>query len=187
VRLWLLLSLCLAVACEPEVIQSSQTSSTPRKKPAMEATDAGTDQASPPPEIRESDFAESERSRDPFRTYISSFVEEGATEVKSQRKVVLDQYPIDELKLVGIVTRIHPPRAMLVDPSGKGHVVKRGQFVGRAELVQAGGLAGSAYEVNWRVDRIRPTDVVLIREDPKRPDVPSATRVIALHPETDNP
>jgi type IV pilus assembly protein PilP len=80
---------------------------------------------------------------------------------------------------VGIVSRIQPAKAMLVDPTGKGHVIKRGQFVGRAEIVQ-GGTSGADYEINWRVERVRDSDVVLVREDPANPDVPSATRVISL-------
>ncbi len=103
--------------------------------------------------------------------------------MKSQREVLLDQYAVDELKLVGIVTGIDPAKAMLVDPTGKGHVVQRGQFVGRAEVVQASTTTARSYEINWRVDRIRDGDVVLIREDPQNPDVPSATKVIPLRPE----
>jgi type IV pilus assembly protein PilP len=95
----------------------------------------------------------------------------------------LDQYNVDELKLIGIVTGIHPAKAMLVDPTGKGHVVQRGQYIGRPEVVQAGTGSGASYEINWRVDRIRDGDIVLVREDPKNPDVPSATRVIPLRPE----
>jgi len=49
--------------------------------------------------------------------------------------------------------------------------------------VQGAGASGTTYEINWRVDRIRPGDVVLVREDPSNPDVPSATRVIPLRPE----
>jgi type IV pilus assembly protein PilP len=74
---------------------------------------------------------------------------------------------------------------MLIDPTGKGHVIQRGQFVGRADVVQGTGSSGSTYEVNWRVDRIRDGDVVLVREDPANPDVPTLTRVIPLRPETD--
>jgi type IV pilus assembly protein PilP len=96
---------------------------------------------------------------------------------------VLAQFGIDELKLIGIVTRAEPAKAMLVDPGGTGHVVQRGQFVGRADIVQAAGRTGASYEINWRVDRIRDGDIVLIREDPSNPDVPSATRVIPLRPE----
>jgi type IV pilus assembly protein PilP len=136
-------------------------------------------------EFPEAEFVETERSRDPFRSYSGRFVEEAkTTAVRSQRQVVLAEFAVDELKLVGIVTRITPARAMLVDPSGKGHVVHRGDFVGRADLVQLGGQQGSTYQLNWRLDRIRDGDVVLVREDPNNPDVPAATKVIPLRPET---
>jgi type IV pilus assembly protein PilP len=71
---------------------------------------------------------------------------------------------------------------MLIDPTKTGHVVHEGQFVGRSEVVQ-GGTSGAEYEINWRVDRIRDTDIVLVREDPANPDVPTATRVIPLRPD----
>jgi type IV pilus assembly protein PilP len=152
--------------------------------PAPTASASAAD-ATPPPkfEIVESEFGESERSRDPFRSFLSIFVEENKGTAKSQREVVLSQFGIDELKLIGIVTRVDPAKAMLVDPQGTGHVVQRGQFVGKADIVQAAGRTGASYEINWRVDRIRAGDIVLIREDPSNPDVPSATRVIPLRPE----
>jgi type IV pilus assembly protein PilP len=135
-------------------------------------------------EFPEAEFTETERSRDPFRSYSHRFVEEAKGTVRSQREVVLAEFAVDDLKLVGIVTRIVPARAMLVDPSGKGHVVHRGDFVGRADLVQLGGQSGSTYQLNWRLDRIRDGDVVLVREDPNNPDVPAATKVIPLRPES---
>ncbi len=58
----------------------------------------------------------------------------------------------------------------------------RGDFVGRADVVQLGGQSGSTYQLNWRLDRIRDGDVVLVREDPNNPDVPAATKVIPLRP-----
>jgi hypothetical protein len=100
--------------------------------------------------------------------------------VKSQRDVVLEEYAIEELKLVALVTGSPPELAMLIDPVGLGHVVTRGQFIGRAQVVQPSGGVGAAYEVNWRVDRIRDGDLVLVRDDPSNPDVPSASRVIPL-------
>jgi type IV pilus assembly protein PilP len=51
--------------------------------------------------------------------------------------------------------------------------------------VHIGGSNGPEYQLNWRVDRIREGDVVLIREDPAQPAIPPATRVIQLHPESD--
>lgn len=128
------------------------------------------------------DFNEAARTRDPFFSYAREFAAEAKKRVKSQREVVLDQYGLDELKLAGLITGIRPARAMLIDPTKTGHVVHEGQFVGRSEVVQ-GGTTGADYEINWRVDRIRDTDIVLVREDPSNPDVPSATRVITLRPD----
>jgi type IV pilus assembly protein PilP len=128
------------------------------------------------------DFNDSSALRDPFLSYAREFAEEAKKRVRSQRDVVLDQYGLDELKLAGLITGIRPARAMLIDPTKKGHVIHEGQFVGRAEVVQ-GGASGADYEINWRVDRIRESDIVLVREDPSNPDVPSATRVIQLRPD----
>ena len=90
-------------------------------------------------------------------------------------------------RIVAIVTGGDYPRAMLIDPAGKGWVIKRGDFVGRPEIVHTGGANGADYQLNWRVDRIREGDVVFIREDPGRPNIPATTRVIALRPEGDVP
>jgi type IV pilus assembly protein PilP len=160
-------------------------------KPATAAADggakpsasAGRAEEAPKADFQEAEFGESERSRDPFRAFADLAASEERGRLKSQRKVLLDQYSLDELKLVGIVTRIHPAEAMLVDPTGRGHVIRRGQFVGRPEVVQAAGQSGTSYEVNWRVDDIREGDVVFVREDPQNPDVPSSTKVIPLRPE----
>jgi type IV pilus assembly protein PilP len=138
----------------------------------------------PKMEFHEDDFAETERSRDPFRSFAKLFSEQGKTRVKSQRQVLLDHYAIDDLKLIGLVTRTETPRAMLVDPTGKGWVVIKGQFIGRPEVVHAGGPGGVDYELNWRVDRVREGDLVLVREDPAHSEIPAATRVIALRTET---
>jgi type IV pilus assembly protein PilP len=191
----LLLLAFTAFACSDPVVTPPPARSAPA--PAGDAADPGAAPASasasaaassaPPPkvDIQETEFTENERSRDPFRSFANSFAVESKTKVHSQREVILSQYALDELKLIGIVTRAEPAKAMLVDPTGKGFVIQRGQFVGRADAVQAAGASGTVYEVNWRVDRIRPSDVVLIREDPSNPDVPSATRVIPLRPDED--
>lgn len=135
-------------------------------------------------EYSESDFVDSDGNRDPFRSYASLF-DESKKEKKTvnQRNVLLSQYGIDELKLSAIVTGGDYPRAMVIDPAGKGWVLKRGDFLGRSDTVHVGGANGADYQLNWRVDRVRPGDLVLIREDPAQPNVPPSTRVIALHPE----
>jgi type IV pilus assembly protein PilP len=172
-------------ACSEETVEAPPSlgaKPAPTAKTAAAPAQKAADQRLPPRVEFPVDFSESSRSRDPFQSFASDFAEEAKKRVRSQREVILDQYSLDELKLTGIVTRITPSRAMLVDPTGKGHVIHGGQFVGKAEIVQGG--AGSAdYEINWRVDRVRENDVVLVREDPANPDVPSATRVIPLRPD----
>jgi len=136
-------------------------------------------------EFHEEDFSETERSRDPFRSFAKLFADQGKTRVKSQRQVLLDHYAIDDLKLIGLVTHTDTPRAMLLDPTGRGWVVTRGQFIGRSEVVHAGGPGGVDYELNWKVDRIREGDMVLVREDPAHADIAPASRVIALRTEAE--
>jgi type IV pilus assembly protein PilP len=136
-------------------------------------------------QFREEDFSETERSRDPFRSFARLFADEAKGKVASQRDVVLKNYAIDELKLVAIITRADPPRAMLIDPNGVGWVVVKGQFVGRSEVVHTGGPGGVDYELNWLVDRVRDGDIVLVRDDPAHSDVPQVTRVIPLHTEAE--
>lgn len=151
--------------------------------PDAGAADAADDVVLPKETFSEFEFAESERSRDPFRSFEEEFVEKTRARAKSQREVVLDSYALEELKLIGIVLGANPPVAMLKDPRGKGHTVQRGQFVGRAEVVESSSQGGAAYELNWRVQAIRDGDVVFVREDPQNPDVPAATKVIPLRPE----
>jgi type IV pilus assembly protein PilP len=181
-------SLALLAGCgddpPPAAVNPTPAAASPAPPAPAGPAPAPKDTTSPPKfDVVESEFTESERSRDPFRSYLDIFKEENKGAAKSQREVVLSQFAIDELRLIGIVTRAEPAKAMLVDPGGTGYVVQRGQFVGKPDIVQAAGRTGASYEINWRVDRIRAGDIVLIREDPANPDVPSATRVIPLRPE----
>ena len=134
-------------------------------------------------EYAESDFTEGERNRDPFRSYATTFAPSNRRLPGSQIDAVLAQYSIDEMKLVAIVQSGDYPRAMLLDPGGRGWVVKRGDYLGRPDIVHVGGSNGADYSLSWRVDRIRDGDIVLIRLDPSQPAVAPATRVIPLHPE----
>jgi type IV pilus assembly protein PilP len=133
----------------------------------------------PKAEFQEEDFAESERSRDPFRAYVDLFVDKADRRSLQRAKVLLEEYSLDDLKLIGVISRIVPAKAMVVDPAGKGHVIERNNLVGRAERVKAGS-SNDEFEINWRVDRIRESDVVFVREDPANPDVPSATRIMSM-------
>lgn len=181
--------LCAALPAAIACGGTAPTSAPPPPPVARVAPSASAAASSLPPELKgpeytENDFVESDRNRDPFRSFIIQNQQVGK-QALNQRKVELAQYSIDELKLVAIVQGSDQPRAMFVDPSGKGTVVYRGTFVCRPEVVHIGGSNGPEYQLNWRIDRIRDGDVVLIREDPAQPAIPPATRVVPLHPEAD--
>jgi type IV pilus assembly protein PilP len=166
--------------------RNTAAQSAPAAPAAQPRADAGADaspEANLPPlplrEFQESDFSETDRSRDPFRSFATAFALQIKGRTTLQRHVLIDRYALDELKLVGVVSR-GEPRALLVDPTNLGWVVKVGDFVGKAEIVHSGGPTGTDVAINWRIDRIRAGDVVFLREDPSHPEIPPATRVLAL-------
>jgi type IV pilus assembly protein PilP len=177
-----------AVACSSPTATTAPAPPPPANRAALaasaSASASGLSAELKAPEYTENDFVESDRNRDPFRSFIVQN-QQVNRQALNQRKVELAQYSIDKLKLVAIVQGADQPRAMFIDPSGKGTVVYKGTFICRPEVVHIGGSNGPEYQLNWRVDRIRDTDVVLIREDPAQPAIPPATRVIPLHPEQD--
>ena len=146
--------------------------------PAAVAAGAA-DESKPAPEAlvyRDEDFVESEKNRDPFRSYVNAFKAQSPDEI--QRRVIMPTTAIEEMRLIAIIGGIPRPKAMLVDPMDMGHVVERGDYVGRPQVIQATGSV--AMVLNWRVDRIRENEVVLTRQDPTDPTRPSLTRVIPL-------
>jgi type IV pilus assembly protein PilP len=177
----------LVAACgsKPTTTTTNDAPPPPQRRVPVAAS-ASNSAAAPRLELTEGDFTPSDQSRDPFRGYAEIFAATAGKKNATQQKIVADRYSLDELKLVAVITGNTASRAMFVDPSGKGHVVTRGELVGRSESVRATAQKGiQSYEASWKVDRIREGDVVFIREDPERPNVAAATRVIALRPEGD--
>ena len=126
------------------------------------------------------DFVELDtQNRDPFRPFARAFKAQAAA--PAQRRVLMPSTSLDEMKLIAIVSGVAQPKAMLTDTAQVGHVIRRGDYVGRPEVVQSGGSEGMPVTLNWRVDRIRAGSVVLTREDPTAPDKPPLTRVMPLH------
>ncbi|MFO0659020.1 MAG: pilus assembly protein PilP [Polyangiaceae bacterium] len=160
----------------------------PGRNPVLLASASASASASVTPVVyNESDFTVSDRNRDPFRGYPELFAASSArTKSNIQQKIVADNFSLDELKLVAIVSGGTAARAMMVDPSGKGHIVTRGELIGRTESVRSAGQGSSEYDVTWKVERIREGDVIFVREIPGA-STPIATRVIALRPEGDAP
>lgn len=188
----LLVSLGLLGACDDEPIQVGRgmsDSAGGADQPVGPATDVGAgegvDAGPAQPQYRDEDFVEADSNRDPFRNYAAMFqvvVEPGRGGTPG-RPVTMPDTSIEEMRLIGIVSGVADPRAMIVDREGVGHTVRRGEYIGRSEIVQAGGTDALPVELNWRVDRIRPNEIVLTREDPTAPNRPPLTRVLLLREE----
>jgi type IV pilus assembly protein PilP len=128
---------------------------------------------------KDDDFVASIRNRDPFQSYTVQFKAKAPDEM--QRRVIMSNTPIEEMRLIAIVTGMAQPKAMLVDPSGVGYVVQRGDYIGRPKVIQATGSVSMA--INWRVDRIRDNEVVLTQQDPTDPTRAALTKIIPLRDE----
>jgi type IV pilus assembly protein PilP len=177
-----LLAGALASACS-DAAKPAPSQATPPPPVVRTAADAGAPTVQKRVDLSESDFVESERNRDPFRPFVN--IAKGTVNPPpNQRAVKLRNTSIAEPALMAIVLGGEGARAMFVDARGKGHVLHPGDYFGRPESVRVG-ATGPEYQVNWRVDRIREGDVVLLREDPAQPQVAAVTRVIPLRPEGD--
>jgi type IV pilus assembly protein PilP len=180
--------IALVAACDPYDPNAVLRQNAPASPPSVQTgAMAGNQQApatTPEPSeraYRDSDFVESELNRDPFRSYAAEL--RAKAPIVAQRLVLMPETPIDDMKLIAIVSGIDQPRAMIVDTKGVGYVTTRGDFVGKADVVQGGGSESLPVSLNWRVDRIRDAEVVLAREDPTAPNRPPLTKVIPLHAE----
>jgi type IV pilus assembly protein PilP len=129
--------------------------------------------------FKDEDFVASIRNRDPFQSYSVQFKAKAPDEM--QRRVIMSTTAIEDMRLIAIVTGVPQPKAMLVDPSDVGHVVERGDYIGRPKVVQATGSVSMA--INWRVDRIRDNEVVLTQQDPTDPTRAALTKIIPLKDE----
>lgn len=184
------LSLLLALAlsgCDDHdpnaVLSQNAPPSPPRVQPAAIAPSASpaATQASAASErpYRDSDFVESEQNRDPFRSYAVELRVKAP--IMAQRMVLMPETAIDDMRLIAIISGVDQPRAMIVDAAGVGYTATRGDFLGKAEVVQGPGADALPVALNWRVERIRDNELVLAREDPTAPGRAPLTKVIALH------
>ena len=139
------------------------------------------------PQLTETVFIDGPTRRDPFLPFLEVIKKQDRTVEAIQRKVKLKEYDISELKLIGIITNIGDPRAMVTTPDNTGYVIKRGDFIGRADYVTQGNH-DEVIQVNWRVARIHGTGkeeergVYLVRDDPTTSRGVDVTRFIPLHP-----
>lgn len=179
------LAAALLAACSPDPAPAPPAASradlappAPPASPGAPAAEPAADDAANaalPPLLAEEVLARVARVGDPFQPSVA----ERPTPPRDDRPRKSGRYAIAQLKLVAIVHGGDAPRAMVVDPRGKGWVIRQGDLLGRPEL--AGGAADER-PASWRVDRIRARDVVLVREGEGAASA-GVTHVLALPPE----
>jgi len=83
--------------------------------------------------LREEDFAENDDSnRDPFRSYLDTWIERGPKITTSVVSAVFAKYSLEELTLIAVISGDANPRAMFRDPTGLGQTVKRGDYLSKS-------------------------------------------------------
>jgi Tfp pilus assembly protein PilP len=142
------------------------------------------------PRLTEVAFIQGPSSRDPFMPFVEVLTRGTEMESQVQREVKLKDYDITDLNLIGIVTNIGDPRAMVTTAEGTGFVLRRGDYVGRADFISQGG-SSEPIQLNWRVARIHGSGkeeergIYFIRDDPTTTKGVDITRFLALHPHID--
>ncbi|MEO6953850.1 MAG: pilus assembly protein PilP [Polyangia bacterium] len=84
-------------------------------------------------QLTKDDFTESDANRDPFRSFLKSFIV--VQPANRAHPILLERYSIEELKLAGIITGELQPRAMFIDPSGQGVTVVRGNHISKVDAI----------------------------------------------------
>lgn len=83
--------------------------------------------------LREEDFAENDDSnRDPFRSYLDTWIERGPKVTTSVVSAIFAKYSLEELTLIAVISGDANPRAMFRDPTGLGQTVKRGDYLSKS-------------------------------------------------------
>lgn len=83
--------------------------------------------------LREEDFAENDdTNRDPFRSYLDSWIERGPKLTTAVVSAIFAKYSLEELTLIAVISGDANPRAMFRDPTGLGQTVKRGDYLAKS-------------------------------------------------------
>ncbi len=101
---------------------------------AAAAPKAAEAKAAEPEEDSETQYEHEESSqfRDPFRSFLREFQRkaEGPVDEDTPRSPT-ELYDVGQYKLVGVITGTPVPKAMVVDPTGYGHMIRPGDRIGK--------------------------------------------------------
>lgn len=69
--------------------------------------------------------------RDPFRSYFDNTDSLEIIPMVNEDCGLLCQFEVDQLRVVAVVSGVASPLAMIEDPDGRGHMVRRGNPIGK--------------------------------------------------------
>lgn len=98
--------------------------------------------------------------RDPFKPYAQIPLQQSATAGNSKIKVrdplPIQKFETEKFRISGIVTGLKENTALIIDPTNKGYVVKRGMLIGSSEGVVKNITSNSVeVEESYRDDKGR--------------------------------
>jgi type IV pilus assembly protein PilP len=70
--------------------------------------------------------------KDPFKAFVVAKTqpERKTTSARTGELLPIQSYEVEKFKISGIIIGLKENRALVIDPSGKGYVVKQGMFIG---------------------------------------------------------
>lgn len=73
--------------------------------------------------------------KDPFKPFATAKPEpeKGVGSLRSGDLLPIQSYEVSKFKVVGIIVGLKENRALVIDPSGKGYVVKKGMLIGDSD------------------------------------------------------
>ena len=131
--------LCASCSGEEEAAEANAPKPPSAKALEQKAADAQAELSGPAP------FTYSPvGKRDPFRSYLADLAEQSLERGPQRRREETEEYEIDQYRLTGIITGTAQPKAMVEDPSGRGHVLhigtRMGKNGGRVSRISSGGI-----------------------------------------------
>ena len=109
-----------------------------KSKPAVQGRSSS---AKAPATQERYDFA---GKKDPFRSYVVVTKAKLPLPPISEKHLPIQQFEVNQFKVLGIITGLVENRAMVLDPAGKSYVIKDGSLIGPH---------------NGRVQKITPTSI----------------------------
>ena len=185
VLLVVLTAALVAVGCEDEVAEAPPAEAPPAEAPPAEAAGApkAAGEGKPGEEYKRPDFPGLAR-RDPF-IFEPPQVKVGEDDEGEERvKEPLENFDIQTLKLVAIITGTAVPKVMFNDSSGFGHIAKEGDRIGR-DGGRISDIRANEVEITINPQRTINSDDELDKEEDKEEEVSEPVTIVVLLSDTE--